>query len=82
MKENKTEKIVVTEYVSDFGDVFKDKNACKKSEIEKYDLMLKKALKSEYALIVKKLIDELDKHSGNAYCSIGVDDDVLRKILP
>ena len=39
MKENKVEKIVVTEYIPDFGDVFKDKNACEKSEVEKYDLL-------------------------------------------
>lgn len=82
MKENKTEKIVVTEYVSDFGDVFKDKNACKKSEIEKYNLMLKKALKSEFAPLVKKLVDEVDRHHMNAYCSIGIDDDVLCEIIP
>lgn len=81
MKEKKVEKIVVTEYISDFGDVFKDKNACEKSEIEKYDLMFKKALKSEFAPIINKLLEELANHSGNPYCSVGVCDDVLCKIL-
>lgn len=81
MKEKKVEKIVVTEYISDFGEVFKNKDACKKSEIEKYDFMLKKALKSEYAPIIRKFMEELHVHNGNAYCSIGIYDDVLCEIL-
>ena len=82
MKENKVEKVVVTEYVSDFGEVFKDKNACKESERKRYKSMLKKALESEFAPLVKKLIDEIDKHYMNAYCIIGIDDDVLCEIIP
>ncbi len=82
MKENKVEKVVVTEYVSDFGEVFKDKNACKESECKRYKSMLEKALKSEFAPLVKKLVEEVDKHYMNAYCSLGIDDDVLCEIIP
>lgn len=82
MKENKVKKVVVTEYISDFGEVFKDENACKKSECERYKLMLEKALKSEFAPLVKKLVEEVDRHHMNAYCSIGIDDDVLCEIIP
>lgn len=82
MKENKVEKVVVTEYVSDFGEVFKDKNACKESERKRYKSMLFQALKSEFAPLVKKLVEEVDKHYMNAYCSLGIDDDVLCEIIP
>ena len=44
--------------------------------------MLEKALKSEFAPLVKKLVDEVDRHHMNAYCSIGIDDDVLCEIIP
>ena len=81
MKENKVEKVIVTEYVSDFGEVFKDKNACRESECKRYKSMLKKASESEFAPLIEKLIEEIDKHHMNAYCSIGIDDKMLREIL-
>ena len=82
MKENKVEKVVVTEYISEFGEVFKDENACKESECKRYKSILEKALKSEFAPLVKKLVEEVDKHYMNAYCSLGIDDDVLCEIIP
>lgn len=81
MKTHKIEKIVVTEYISDFGDVFNDERSCKESEITKYKLMLEKALKSEYAPIVRRLIEEIGIHCESAYCSIGICDDILGNIL-
>lgn len=81
MKVKTKKEIVVTEYVTDFGTVCKEKCQAIKTEAKEYEVLYKKCLQSEFNPLIKKCIEELDKHISNPYCDLSIQDESLYEML-
>lgn len=84
MKETKRQTIVVTEYTTDFGAKFTDKNLCKECEIQEYKRVyssLYDIANSEQKKLLDAIMDELSLHVDDNYCERDVLNDALRELV-
>ena len=84
MKETKKETIVVTEYTTDFGTKFTDKDLCKECEIQEYKRVyssLYDIANSEQKKLLDAIMDELSLHVDDNYCERDVLNDALRELV-
>lgn len=84
MKETKKETIVVTEYTTDFGTKFTDKDLCKECEIQEYKRVyssLYHIANSEQKILLIAIMKELSEHLSSAYCEQGIDNDGIANMV-
>ncbi len=84
MKETKKQTIVVTEYTTDFGTKFTDKDLCKECEIQEY----KRVYSSLYdianetqRILLDAMVEELSEHLSSAYCEQGIGNDSIYELV-
>lgn len=82
MKEKNRKEIIVTEYETDFGQSFKTMEEAFESEKRAYRTVYR-GLKngSLESKLVNKLLKELYNHHNNAYCEIGIGDDIVAELV-
>lgn len=84
MKETKKETVVVTEYTTDFGTKFSDKNLCRKCENKEYRLVyqtLYNIADRKQRILLDAMVEELSEHLSSAYCEQGIGNDSLSELL-
>lgn len=84
MKETKKETIVVTEYTTDFGTKFTDKDLCKECEIQEYKRVyssLYDIANSEQKILLIAMMEELSEHLSSAYCEQGINNDGIANMV-
>lgn len=84
MKETKRQTIVVTEYTTDFGTKFTDKDLCKECEIQEYKRVyssLYDIANSEQKILLIAMMEELSEHLSSAYCEQGIDNDGIANMV-
>ncbi len=84
MKESKKQTIVVTEYTTDFGTKFTDRDLCKECEIQEY----KRVYSSLYdianvtqRILLDAMVEELSEHLSSAYCEQSISNDALYNLI-
>lgn len=84
MKETKKETVVVTEYTTDFGTKFSDKNLCRKCENKEYRLVyqtLYNIADRTQRILLDAMVEELSEHLSSAYCEQGIGNDSLSELI-
>jgi hypothetical protein len=84
MKETKKQTIVVTEYTTDFGTKFTDKDLCKECEIQEYKRVyssLYDIANSEQKILLIAIMKELSEHLSSAYCEQGISNDGIADMV-
>ena len=84
MKETKKETVVVTEYTTDFGTKFTDKDLCKECEIQEYKRVyssLYDIANSEQKILLIAIMKELSEHLSSAYCEQGISNDGIADMV-
>lgn len=84
MKETKRETVVVTEYATDFGTTFPDKDLCRKYEIKEYKEVyasLYNIANTEQKVLLDAMTEELINHLNSVGCEKGIGNDSLRNLV-
>ncbi len=75
MKETKRETVVVTEYATDFGTTFPDKDLCMECEGQEYKEVyasLYNIANDNQRILLEAMIEEMSEHIESAYCEQGI----------
>lgn len=84
MKETKKETVVVTEYTTDFGTKFTNKDLCRACENQEYAdaiVSLFFSADEEQRVLLNAMVEELSKHFSSAHCEQGISNDGLGYII-
>lgn len=84
MKETKRETIVVTEYTTDFGTTFPDKDLCMECEGQEYKEVyasLYNIANDKQKILLTAIMDELSGHVYSAYCEQGISNESLCELI-
>ncbi len=84
MKETKKQTIVVTEYTTDFGTKFTDKDLCKECEIQEYKNVynsLYNIANETQRVLLNAMVEELSEHLSSAYCEQSISNDALYNLI-
>lgn len=84
MKETKRETVVVTEYATDFGTTFPDKDLCMECEGQEYKEVyasLYNIANDKQRILLKAMAEELIDHLNSVGCEQGIGNDSLRYLI-
>lgn len=84
MKETKKQTIVVTEYTTDFGTKFTDRDLCKECEIQEYKNVynsLYNIANETQRVLLNAMVEELSEHLSSAYCEQSISNDALYNLI-
>lgn len=84
MKETKKETIVVTEYTTDFGTKFTNKDLCRACENQEYKNVynsLYNIANETQRILLDAMVEELSEHLSSAYCEQGIGNDSLYELV-
>ena len=84
MKETKKQTIVVTEYTTDFGTKFTDKDLCKECEIQEYKNVynsLYNIANETQRVLLNAMVEELSEHLSSASCEQSISNDALYNLI-
>ena len=84
MKETRKETIVVTEYTTDFGTKFSNKDLCRACEnqeyINTYNSLYNIANETQ-RILLDAMVKELSEHLSSAYCEQSISNDALYNLI-
>ena len=84
MKEINRKTIVVTEYTTDFGSRFTDKDLCRECEnqeyINTYNSLYNSANETQ-RMLLDAIVKELSEHLSSAYCEQSISNDALYNLI-
>ena len=84
MKETKRKTVVVTEYTTDFGTKFSDKDLCCECEIQEYKEVyasLYNMANAKQRVLLEAMTEELREHLSSAYCEQGISNEGLSNLI-
>lgn len=84
MKETKKQTIVVTEYTTDFGTKFSNKDLCRACENQEYKNVynsLYNIANETQRILLDAMVEELSEHLSSAYCEQSISNDALYNLI-
>lgn len=84
MKETRREVVVVTDYATDFGTKFTNKELCRECEIQEYKQVyfsLYNIANDKQRVLLTAMINELGEHFSSAYCEQSIGNDSLSELV-